>query len=91
MAVRSQNILFIVRIRFMRTYSVLEVADLMFKVNKEQEKTRILTERLTVAEQRNRELEEENEQLMERLADLETYYARERTKPTVMLQSRQLN
>lgn len=70
-------------------YSVLEVADLMFKVNQEQEKNRILTSRLSDAERRTRELEEENEHLIERLADLETYYARERTKPTFIVHSRQ--
>lgn len=70
------------------TYNVLEVADLMMKLSQEQETTRILTSRLEDAEKRGRELEEENEQLLDRLSDLEMYYARERTKPAILRQSR---
>lgn len=70
------------------TFNVIEVSDLMLKLNDAQSANKILSRRLEEAETRARELEEENEQLEQRLFDFELYYSKERTKPAVLEMSR---
>ena len=65
-------------------FNIVEVAEMMKGLKKANDENRDLEAKLRKTEGDLNELKVEHEVAQECLADLETYYARERTKPAIL-------